>query len=99
MNVEPDGLVGRIRQIRRSIATPDPLAQLQRPPENEPDSARIASLQARVTDLEQLVQGLQDSVYRESKRQDRWISELEARIDPAALAAALSADARDRGLQ
>ncbi|MGI8712108.1 MAG: hypothetical protein ACR2NR_02790 [Solirubrobacteraceae bacterium] len=99
MNREPDGLVGRIRQIRRSIVTPDPLPQLHPPAVGDSDQgAVIANLQTRVAELEQLVQGLQDSVYRESKRQDRWISELESRIDPGALAAALSRDARDRGL-
>jgi hypothetical protein len=45
-----------------------------------------------------MVQGLQDSIYRESRREDSRITELEARLDPAALAAALSKDARDRGL-
>ncbi len=48
--------------------------------------------------LEQLVQGFQDAVYRESRRQDERISELEARMQPASIAKALSADARNRGL-
>ena len=48
--------------------------------------------------MEALVQGLQDSVHRESTRQSKRIAELEARIDPAALHRALSEDARERGL-
>ncbi len=48
--------------------------------------------------LEQLVQGLQDSVHRESSRQEKRISELENRLQPGALAKALSDDARSRGL-
>jgi hypothetical protein len=37
-------------------------------------------------------------VHRESTRQRERIAELEARIQPAALARALSEDARERGL-
>jgi hypothetical protein len=48
--------------------------------------------------VEQLVQGLQDSVHRESTRQSERLAELEARIQPAALGKALSEDARNRGL-
>ncbi len=48
--------------------------------------------------LEKLVQGLQDSVYREAQRQDARLDDLEARMQPAALAVALSQNARDRGL-
>jgi hypothetical protein len=48
--------------------------------------------------LEQLVEGLQDSVHREALRQRKRIAELEARVDPAALSKALSKDARERGL-
>jgi len=48
--------------------------------------------------LEQLVQGLQDSVHRASERQDKRMSDMERRLDPAALAAALTQDERDRGL-
>jgi len=44
------------------------------------------------------VQGLQDSVHRESSRHAKRIAELEARVQPAALGKALSEDARARGL-
>jgi len=55
-------------------------------------------LRSRVAHLEQLVQGLQDSVHRGSERQDKRLSEIERQIEPATLAAALSKDARIRGL-
>jgi hypothetical protein len=48
--------------------------------------------------LERLVEGLQDSVHRESERQGKMIAELEAQIQPSAISAALSKDARERGL-
>ena len=44
------------------------------------------------------MEALQDSVHRESERQGKRITELEAQIQPAALSVALSKDARERGL-
>ena len=58
----------------------------------------IRALEARVAHLERLVEGLQDSVHRESDRQAKLIAQIEAQIQPAAMGAALSKDARDRGL-
>jgi hypothetical protein len=102
MSREPNGLVARIRDMRRALATPDVLSQLRRGPAGASDPATAENLQQnlqpRVAHLEQLVQGLQDSVYRESQRQDRRITELEARLEPAALTAALDKDVRERGL-
>jgi hypothetical protein len=51
-----------------------------------------------VAHLEQLVEGLQDSVHRESERHDVLITELQAQIQPGAMGAALAKEARDRGL-
>jgi hypothetical protein len=79
------GLVGRIRQMRRQ--SPAPAGPVH--PEG---------LETRLAHLEDLVQGLQDSIYRESQRQDKRIADLEAQIDPAAMATALSKNARERGL-
>ncbi len=45
-----------------------------------------------------MLQGFQDSVHRESLRQNGRITELEARIQPSELNRALSEDARERGL-
>ncbi len=98
MSHRPEGLTARLRQIRRALATPDVLAQFRESSRGEPDPVDLGDLQARVAHLEQLLQGLQDSVYRESRRQEKRISELEVRVDPATLAAALSKDARDRRL-
>jgi hypothetical protein len=55
-------------------------------------------LEARITHLEQLLEGLQDSVYPESSRLTKRISELEAQVEPAAMSKALSEDACERGL-
>ena len=103
MSREPHGLVARIRDMRRALATPDVLSQLRRGPAGASSDPALPegpqqNLQPRVAHLEQLVQGLQDSVYRESQRQDRRITDLEARTEPAALTAALDKDARERGL-
>ncbi|HEY3727126.1 MAG TPA: hypothetical protein VGL51_08130 [Solirubrobacteraceae bacterium] len=98
MSREPEGFRARIRQIRRAV-TPEAVGRPAAPaPATELDVDRVEALRARVAHLEQLVQGLQDSVYRESQRHDKRITELEERIDPAALAAALSKDARERGI-
>ena len=88
---EPAGLIARIRQIRRSVeASSQALRQV--------DTIALQVLQARIEHLEQLVEALQDSVYRESERHGKRITELEARIEPGALSVALSTDARERGL-
>jgi hypothetical protein len=85
-----DGLIERIRQIRRTAwGAGDPV---------NPEQDRLRALDARIEHLEKLVQGLQDSVYRESLRHAKRIAELEARVQPAALGRALSDDARARGL-
>jgi hypothetical protein len=97
MSREADGLAARIRRIRRAIVTPDVIAQLQPTPAGQ-TAPTADDLQRRVAHLEQLVQGLQDSVYRESQRHERRVDELEERLDPATLAAELSRDARNRGL-
>jgi hypothetical protein len=92
---EREGLIARIRHVRRVAAAADtmPSASNVRPELDE-----IRALQARVAHLEQLLEGLQDSVHRESERQGKLIAQLEAQIHPAAMGAALSKDARDRGL-
>jgi hypothetical protein len=48
--------------------------------------------------LERLVEGLQDSVHRESERHAKLIADLQAEVRPRAMGAALAEDARDRGL-
>jgi hypothetical protein len=90
---EREGLVSRIRQIRRSAADEKPVGGT-----TNPDTAAVRSLEARITHLEQLLEGLQDSVHREFERQGRQIAELQAQTQPGAMGAALTKDARDRGL-
>jgi hypothetical protein len=91
---EREGLIARIRQIRRLAATAEkPFAVTTG---HDPEAIRL--LEARIAHLEQLAEGLQDSVHRESARQAKLIAELEARIQPSAMSAALSRDARERGL-
>ncbi len=58
----------------------------------------VATLEARLAHLERQLEGLQDAMHRESTRQHRRISELEARTEPSALAIALNKDERERGL-
>jgi len=89
-----EGLIARIRQIRRSADT----AQRRASSTFQPNNDVTRGLEERIAHLEQLVEGLQDSVHREALRQDRRIAELEARTHPAALSKALSKDARQRGL-
>jgi uncharacterized coiled-coil protein SlyX len=91
---DPEGLIGRIRQVRRLAGVRD-----QRPAtEDAPESERLRALEMRVAHLEQLVEGLQDSVHRESDRHEKLISEIQAQIEPGAMGAALADDARHRGL-
>jgi hypothetical protein len=92
---EREGLIARIRQVRRaSDRASDPHSTS--PP--APGQDELRALEARIAHVEQLVQGLQDSVHRETTRLSERIGELEARIQPAALAKSLSQDARERGL-
>jgi len=88
-------LLRRIRQIRRTDATPreQPSSTVRDP---QPD--RLEALEVRVAHLERLLEGLQDSVHRESERHAALIAALQAQVDPAAMGAALAKDARNRGL-
>jgi uncharacterized coiled-coil DUF342 family protein len=92
---EREGLIARIRQIRKASA-----ARNAPEPRSTPvgEHSELEALEARIVHLEQMVQGFQDSVHRESQRQGKRIAELEAAIQPAALGRALSQDARERGL-
>jgi hypothetical protein len=63
------------------------------------ESTRLDSLERQVSNLEGLVEGLQDAVHRDAVRRDQDLAELRHQISPEALARALSDDARKRGLQ
>jgi hypothetical protein len=92
---ERDGLVSRIRQIRRA----SPAGPTSGPgSQTALDPLQAEALEARIAHLEEMVEGLQDSVYREFQRETRRIADLENRLDPTSLAAELSKHARERGL-
>lgn len=91
---EREGLIARIRQVRRVTAS-------RERPGDEPGGMppdTIRDLESRVAHLEQLLEGLQDSVHRESQRQSKLIADLQAQVQPEAMRAALAEDARSRGL-
>ncbi len=92
---EREGLIARIRQIRRVFTAPEARS---RPSSRGTGPEELRALELRITHLEQLVEGLQDSVHRETTRLSKRVGDLEARTQPAALGKALSEDARDRGL-
>lgn len=92
---EREGLIARVRQMRRADAADDSRAA---PETGRPDTPGIAALESRVVHLEELLEGLQDSVHRESQRQSKRISDMEAQLEPAALAVALERHAREHGL-
>jgi hypothetical protein len=56
-------------------------------------------LERRVSHLEELLEGLQDAVHRDSLRRDEETASLERRTVPSEMARALSEDARKRGLE
>ena len=92
---EREGLIARIRQLRRTAAAGDASAGRSTV---DPRDDQVHALEVRVAHLEQLVEGLQDSVHRESERHGKVIAELQAQIQPGAMGAALAEDARSRGL-
>jgi hypothetical protein len=92
---ERERLLARVRQVRRSTAG---AGASDRRAAVDPQDDRVTLLEARVAHLERLVEGLQDSVHRESERHGKLIAELQEQIQPGAMGAALADDARSRGL-
>jgi uncharacterized protein YlxW (UPF0749 family) len=92
------GILGRIRRGPRGVSGNEHASSPSSGSGDQRLTDQVAELQTRLAHLEQLVQGLQDSVHRGSERQDKRLSEMEKRLDPATMAAALSKDARTRGL-
>jgi uncharacterized coiled-coil protein SlyX len=89
-----EGLIARIRQVRRiALVRDQPKVDAQLP-----EGERLQALETRVAHLEQLLEGLQDSVHRESERHDKLIAGLQSQLQPGALGAAIADDVRDRGL-
>ena len=77
-------MLGRLRRRQRTL--------------ERSHEARLEMLERQVADLEELLEGLQDAVHRESVRRDQEASEVQKKMAPSALARALSEDARKRGL-
>lgn len=90
-----DGLIARIRQARRLAPAREQPRDLT---EALPQDDQLRALQARVAHVERLLEGLQDSVHRESERHAKMIAELQAQVEPGAMGASLADDARQRGL-
>jgi hypothetical protein len=88
-------LIARVMQMRRGQAAGNPAVDAEFAA-SPPDT--VSGLEDRLAHLEKMIDGLQDSVHRESTRQRQQIAELEAALEPAALEIALSGDARRRGL-
>lgn len=88
-------LIARVIQMRQGDVVTD--TRSAGAPE-APEASTLASLEARIAHLEDLLEGLQDSVHRESTRQSNRIAEIEARIDPETLAVTLSRHTREHGL-
>jgi uncharacterized coiled-coil protein SlyX len=102
---ELEGLVGRIRQARRATAAEGEVAAGTGSAvtggaagSGSTDVDRIAGLEQRVAHLERLLEGFQDSVYRESERHAKMITDLQLQVEPGAMSASLAEDARNRGL-
>jgi hypothetical protein len=58
----------------------------------------LETLEARIEDLETVLEGLQDALYRHEVLEKQDIGELRRRTDPEQMARDLSQDARRRGL-
>jgi hypothetical protein len=59
---------------------------------------RLDSLEARVSHLENMLEGFQDSVHREITRMNLESDQLRERTEPGTIRRSLSDDARTRGL-
>jgi uncharacterized coiled-coil protein SlyX len=92
-----EGLIARVRRIATVRDRPNDEAGPNGEAEDS-QNERLRSLEARVAHIERLLEGLQDSVHRESERHANLIAELQAQVQPAAMSASLADDARNRGL-
>jgi hypothetical protein len=95
MSSEHAGLVRRVTALMRPTHGTPP--EQPEPAEMPPDPD-LEALQARIAQLERVVEGLQDALYRHSQHLDAQVEELKARLEPEVIARELSADARRRGL-
>jgi predicted RNase H-like nuclease (RuvC/YqgF family) len=82
-------LLDRVIQQRRRSETP---------PTEDGLGARVETMEKRIEHLENLVEGLQDSVHREALRHQREIESLNRKTEPAQIARALSRHSQEHGL-
>jgi predicted RNase H-like nuclease (RuvC/YqgF family) len=68
------------------------------PEQNRRLERRIEAAETRMEHLEASLEGLQDALYRQARREDINLEELRHRTDPEWMARELSDDARRRGL-
>jgi hypothetical protein len=87
-------ILSRVVQLRRGRRAPDAAPEAP----GAEHERRIETLEGRVDQLEALVEGLQDAVYRESVREGGRIGALEKRTEPSEISRALNRDARERGV-
>lgn len=92
--VRRTAILGRVVQLGRGRRAPDPATQAPAAGHER----RIEVLEGRVDQLEALLEGLQDAIYRESVREGGRIAALEKRSEPAEIPRALRRDARERGI-
>lgn len=59
---------------------------------------RLEAVERRLAHMEAMIEGLQDSVHRESTRRASQIAELDRNTQPDAIRRALDKDARRRGI-
>jgi uncharacterized coiled-coil protein SlyX len=59
---------------------------------------RVPALERRIAHLEQMIEGLQDAVHRETVRTQNRLDEIMRELEPAELTRRLSKDQRERGL-
>ena len=59
---------------------------------------RLEDIERRLAHLESMIEGLQDSVHRESVRQEKEIEQLQRNAEPSAIRRALGQDAEKHGL-
>jgi exonuclease VII large subunit len=90
MAARPTGLTGRVAQLVRAGRA----GALDEPATDSPGR----DLATRVQRLEEMVEALQDQLYRQARHDDERFTELQQRLQPEELARTLSADARRRGL-
>ena len=94
MTREHSGLLHRVGALLQPGRPEEPAPAA----EAEPRDEGVDALNARVARLEEMVEGLQDALYRHARHQDERIEELQRSMDPHEIARTLSADARRRGL-